>query len=538
MNPRFDWIAKPQTVVLFCLLVVIYANASRFGFQEKEPTTEENSKFVPFTGTRIGFTEQPFHWDEGTGDGVDGATKEFYNRVASLAWENLFGDWRDREGVSQGSEPFATMFVKDTDELKVVQWDVTELVSQWLSGSANKGFYLRSNDRCKIDFRSRESDKPEQYPELVLLFDDESVVVKAVADTHLGYATKHSLGKEFVLRVSDKTPVLVRFPTEQFAGRRLKQAQLRMHSFAQYGSGDINVFACDQGEALPSKSFKAGIASQYLLDAGIDQSESVLFATGFETPNWKSEWSNHLRTQSIDIVSKDDELKFSNAFGKSLRVEIRKGKLSAMSSFFAFENQGFDEPEEIYFRYYLRLANDWNQTIQNGKLPGIAGTYGKAGWGGRKSDGSNGWSARGFFMQTIPKGNPLAGRTPIGTYCYHADMESPYGDGWVWSRNFLGYLARNHWYCIEHHLRLNTPGENDGLIEGWVDGQLAFQKNDIRFRDSELLKIENVWMDVYHGGTKSSPYDQHLFIDNVVIARDYIGPVGTHEVPAEVRSNE
>ncbi len=39
------------------------------------------------------------------------------------------------------------------------------------------------------------------------------------------------------------------------------------------------------------------------------------------------------------------------------------------------------------------------------------------------------------------------------------------------------------------------------------------------------LKIEQIWMNVYHGGKIPSPYDQHLFIDNVVIANKYIGPL-------------
>ena len=56
-----------------------------------------------------------------------------------------------------------------------------------------------------------------------------------------------------------------------------------------------------------------------------------------------------------------------------------------------------------------------------------------------------------------------------------------------------------------------------------TDGRLAFEKTDIRFRDVDKLKIEQIWMNVYHGGTKPSPYDQHLFIDNVVIAKKYIG---------------
>lgn len=32
-------------------------------------------------------------------------------------------------------------------------------------------------------------------------------------------------------------------------------------------------------------------------------------------------------------------------------------------------------------------------------------------------------------------------------------------------------------------------------------------------------------MNVYHGGMALSPSDQHLFIDNVVVARKYIGPM-------------
>jgi hypothetical protein len=44
-------------------------------------------------------------------------------------------------------------------------------------------------------------------------------------------------------------------------------------------------------------------------------------------------------------------------------------------------------------------------------------------------------------------------------------------------------------------------------------------------RDVDALKIEGVWLDIYHGGTEVSPHDQHMYIDNVVIARRYIGPI-------------
>ena len=48
----------------------------------------------------------------------------------------------------------------------------------------------------------------------------------------------------------------------------------------------------------------------------------------------------------------------------------------------------------------------------------------------------------------------------------------------------------------------------------------------IRFRDVDSLKIEEVWVNVYHGGETPVPNeDIHLYLDNLVIARQPIGPL-------------
>ena len=85
-------------------------------------------------------------------------------------------------------------------------------------------------------------------------------------------------------------------------------------------------------------------------------------------------------------------------------------------------------------------------------------------------------------------------------------------------------LAKNRWYSIEQYVRLNTPGKNDGLLRTWVDGKLAFERTDLRYRDVPDLKSETLWMNVYHGGTTPTDTDLALYIDNVVIAKEYIGP--------------
>jgi hypothetical protein len=44
-------------------------------------------------------------------------------------------------------------------------------------------------------------------------------------------------------------------------------------------------------------------------------------------------------------------------------------------------------------------------------------------------------------------------------------------------------------------------------------------------RDVDTLRIEAVWLNLYLGGSWVAKSDHHLYIDNIVIARDYIGPI-------------
>jgi hypothetical protein len=248
------------------------------------------------------------------------------------------------------------------------------------------------------------------------------------------------------------------------------------------------------------------------------ENRDVLFSCDFETDTWYEEWGLRQRDERADIVESDPVRKFVPFRGKALRIRIDRGGHYGLSAQFNFKKQLGEEPGEIYFRYYLRFGDDWNPA-RGGKLPGIAGTYGRAGWGGRPVNGRDGWSARGLFL------GQKEGRTPIGFYCYHADMKGQYGSNWVWDRERLGYLENNRWYCAEQYAKMNTPGRNDGILRGWIDGRLAFEKTDIRMRDVDSLKIECVWLNVYLGGTWTSNSEHHLYVDDVVIARKYVGPL-------------
>lgn len=260
-----------------------------------------------------------------------------------------------------------------------------------------------------------------------------------------------------------------------------------------------------------------GLAAKYVLDEGLEKDPDVIVFTDFASDGWHEVWSGGQR-ETVSVVAKDNDLGFEPLQNKALRIQVTKGGHYGASIEYKFKDRTGSEPEEIYFRYYLRFGSDWDPR-RGGKLPGIGGTYGRGGWGGRPANGRNGWSARGQFE------GQRAGKTPIGFYCYHADMRGQYGSAWIWERGKLGYLENNRWYCIEQYVRMNTPQKNDGILQGWVDGRLAFEKTDVRMRDVSDLKIECIWINLYHGGTWTAESDDHLFIDNIVIAKRYIGPM-------------
>lgn len=240
-------------------------------------------------------------------------------------------------------------------------------------------------------------------------------------------------------------------------------------------------------------------------------SRSILFQTGFESFTWWLDWDVWWAPGNVTGLADDPRRAFEPLEGRALRVRIRENSHIGTSLFYRLDrNLGF-EPDELYLNYCLRLADDWI-VRSGGKLPGFSGTYGTAGWGGRPAQGDDGWSARGYF------GSSRDGITPLGFYVYHMDMDGSYGSVWLWDLGGFHGIERNRWYCIQLYVRLNGPGRSNGILRAWVDDDLVFEKLDIRFRNTTSLRVEAVWMDIYHGGSRRAVADSHLYLDNVVVS--------------------
>ncbi len=463
-------------------------------------------------------------------DGAGGVTCAYFNVSGRVRWHNRKGDWKDANGVAQGPAPFASASVEAIDDSRPVEWDVTALAANWIrEPSTNTGLLLAAvpgGNLGDVFFHSREADDPKMRPRLVLEFEDgSSRVFSADADAHLDCSTTRGLGVEKLLRGGTETNVVISFALDRtLQGRPLHRAVLQLTAEKSHGDPTLGVYALDTPRKASPGRPELGLADAYPRDRGIERDPAVLMASTFESPFWFRAWSE-VRPQFTFSTITADAFGFEPLDGKALSVKVPRGGQVGLDVSYDFKSKTGKEPEEIYFRYYLRLADDWTPILDGGKLPGISGTYNRAGWGGRKSDGKNGWSMRGGFARMPEVGNPLRPYTTLSSYAYHADTEDRWGDEWVWDIGLRGLVRRGRWYCIEQYLRLNRIGMTDGQIKVWVDGELAFDRTGFRVRDIPELRIEKIWMNVFHGGTTPSAADMHLYIDNVVIAKKYIGPM-------------
>lgn len=94
-------------------------------------------------------------------------------RETGTPWKNPGGDWHDKNGVSQGDTPYATITIKGSNlpDDRYYELDVTELVQEYTSGKyENTGFLIkaRKEESNYIAFYSSEWQNKNQRPKLTV----------------------------------------------------------------------------------------------------------------------------------------------------------------------------------------------------------------------------------------------------------------------------------------------------------------------------------------------------------------------------------
>ena len=223
-------------------------------------------------------------------------------------------------------------------------------------------------------------------------------------------------------------------------------------------------------------------------------------------------------------------------FGRSISYylggRIYRGDPTANKTYFSgglpILDSHVPDEGEIYLRYRVKLDPSWYFEEEHVvKIPGLAGTYNAgAGLMWPQEPDSLGWSAR----MLAGRGPRYAKKewSPI-SYVYHLDQKcgntfSDCGSGDHFPSDSKGEVLwsdlplhqRGKWYRIEQRIKMNEPGQSNGLIEVWIDGKKnsALSKDQLRFTTADTVGINRLWADIYYGGRYRSPADNTLFLDD------------------------
>ncbi len=169
----------------------------------------------------------------------------------------------------------------------------------------------------------------------------------------------------------------------------------------------------------------------------------------------------------------------------------------------------FDESFHcVRVSYRLQFADAFD-FVKGGKLPGLIGGEGNT--GGGAPDGTDGWSAR---MMWRTHGTAVQ-------YVYHPDQPHYYGEDLPWTlEDAPVHFQSGQWHEVVHEIAMNSPGQHNGRITCWFDGQMAMHRSDMRFRDISTFAIDGFYFSTFFGGGDASwatSKDERILFDDIMI---------------------
>ncbi len=78
------------------------------------------------------------------------------------------------------------------------------------------------------------------------------------------------------------------------------------------------------------------------------------------------------------------------------------------------------------------------------------------------------------------------------------------------------------WFCLELMMRANTPGENDGVMAYWINGEPGHERSDMNWRSTSDLGL-NYAIVQHFIASGDTDHSQRVWFDDVVVSTERIG---------------
>ena len=298
----------------------------------------------------------------------------------------------------------------------------------------------------------------------------------------------------------------------------------------------------------PLHMFRSIFASLVLFATATYGQDTVVFENNFDhhsagvyteaqlEADWNAPpWDNGVGEGRVEIVEGAEAFGGS---GSALAVHYPADSFGVRGTGAQWQLELEEEYEELVVSYRVKFRDGFD-FVRGGKLPGLAG--GSAPTGSAPADGVRGWTGRLMWRTdfTGTSGSPAQTTSDAISYAKHLDsgfdQDGRQEDQVYWEddANQRIVLESGAWYQIKQHVRMNTPGEADGILQIWLDGVLVLDQNNLRFRSIADLKIDQMFFSTFFGGGSSwrTSKDEVVFFDDFVITE----PAAETEPPAEPR---
>ncbi|HYW95633.1 MAG TPA: fibronectin type III domain-containing protein [Bacteroidales bacterium] len=232
---------------------------------------------------------------------------------------------------------------------------------------------------------------------------------------------------------------------------------------------------------------------------------------------WKRDWNAPAYVNNLEqtyIVA-------SGEGNKAMKWVFPKGSVGPGSGGGQFEAPIETEVDEVYMSYNIKFRPGF-EWVRGGKLPGLKGGPDHYNPGGPHPAWEDG------FSNGLMWGHGYGGHDDIGGiyfYTYYQDMTGVYGESRRWG-NFHFITEPEQWYNITIRMVMNTVrsdgsgGNNDGLMEGFVNGKLVASYSGLRFRNVSSVHIDKMKIYSFFGGSGpefGAARDEWILLDDVCL---------------------
>lgn len=202
---------------------------------------------------------------------------------------------------------------------------------------------------------------------------------------------------------------------------------------------------------------------------------------------------------------------------KALKVTYPAGKHGSKDSGLSFQTNLNGNYDELYMAYWIKFDSGFDFNL-GGKIPGLGGMPAPF-----PENEDNNFDIRLMWREE--------GKVEFYVHGFKIrNLNDDVPERIWWDNGGQRKFQAGKWHHIEIHVKLNTPGQRNGVLEGWFDGELAFRDTNsnvgIRGTGETDRKLNYMFFSSFYGGKWSPSSDQYITFDDFVVSKSRIGTSG------------